>query len=657
MTVPSGARSAAIPYAPPPVPDRSVDDLQLRESAPSDYTLLRQGLAVFTVLSGLRYFAWRFDETMNPQAPWFFYLFITTELVAFISSVLFIVTTWRMRQYVVPPPLPGRTVDIFITTYNEPASLVRDTALCAMGVRYPHRTFILDDGNRAEIAELAAELGCDYVGRTDRSHAKAGNLNNGLRYSSAEFVVTLDADHVPLPSLIEEMIGFFADQSVGIVQANQDFYNLDSFQHEVNWRGKKGWQMQELFFSVIQPGKEAFNATIYCGSPAMLRRTALDEIGGFGVGTVTEDMHTGLRMHKAGRRVLYLNRSLARGLAPQTFVGYVNQWKRWGTGSMQVLRLENPFLSRKLTLGQRLCYFASYEYNLTFSYARLLSILTVIFAIFTGIFPLLANPRTYAEHYVPFLIGNFATAALLGRSALAPILMERYNFVKIFAQLSSFSGILRQKVRFAVTPKTTAPAGDLRHAWMYLLLMAGLYASAIFGIVQAWDLESGARYWAYLVTSAFATYNFGVAAPAVARLLQRREVRNSYRFPQSLDVNVAFEAQLLGRDGRIPMMGRSFARNMNRDGLSLTLDDALPIGTFVRLELEIDGRYLPAFGQVAWTESFVAEKQTRHANGIRYHLVNVDDQDVIARYLFWTVAPKHGEMFRLTKGSQRGSVA
>src|ERR1019366_5595188 len=158
-----------------------------------------------------------------------------------------------------------------------------------------------------------------------------------MQHSQGEFIVTLDADHVPSPDLIEQVIGFFGDENTAVVQTAQDFYNLDSYQHKMNWRARVGWQQQELFYNVLQPGKDRFNAAFYCGSPAMLRRSALDEIGGFATETITEDMRTGMRLQKNKRRLIYHNKTLAFGLAPQTYIGFAMQWQRWGYGCMQVM--------------------------------------------------------------------------------------------------------------------------------------------------------------------------------------------------------------------------------------------------------------------------------------------------------------------------------
>lgn len=101
-------------------------------------------------------------------------------------------------------------------------------------IRYPHETYVLDDGNRPEVAELARELGCHYLARPTREHAKAGNLNYGLQHSSGEFVAVLDADHVPVPEFLDRLLGYFSDERVAFVQAPQEFANIDSYQHWVD---------------------------------------------------------------------------------------------------------------------------------------------------------------------------------------------------------------------------------------------------------------------------------------------------------------------------------------------------------------------------------------------------------------------------------------
>lgn len=640
----SGASSAA-----PDIEEGPVEPLNGR--TPRHERILRVSI-VIAVLLGFRYMYWRWTETYTPEHPVFWWIWVLAESELFFSSLLFYATTWRITRYEPEPPLPRRSVDVFVATYNEPIELLRDTVMAAKAITYPHRTVVLDDGNRPEVAELARELACIYLPREVNTDAKAGNLNNGLANSKAEFIVTLDADHVATPSLIDDMLGYFKDPKVAGVQANQDFYNLDSFQHVVDWGRQVGWQMQELFFGVSQPGKDALNAVIYCGSPAMLRRTALDEIGGIATGTVTEDLHTGLRLHQKGWRVIYINKSVARGLSPQTFLGYETQWNRWGLGALQVFRMEGGFLRGKLTFGQRLAYFASLEYNLLFSWAKAIAIGTVIYALFTGNFPLLAMPYDFLVQYLPYLLSNIAAAAALAGVFVSPLLTERYNVVKLVAQLDSFTGLFRRHAKFKVTPKAVASATRIGSGWIYIVMLGLLYGGTIIGVMRMVAYQGQSEFWAYAVATTFAAFYFWVIIPGVARAVRRKEDRFNYRFPGGLELPVRWEAFVLEGSGEKRIGGETFARNANRYGVSITLDHDLPPGSFVSLDFQLENHRVQALAEVRRTHPLRIDGHVKYANGLKFLNLSRQDADALARHLFFNVAPRHSDIMRITTATQ-----
>src|SRR5581483_126573 len=167
----------------------------------------------------------------------------------------------------------GLKVDVYITTYNEDPALLRSTILGAVHMRYPHETYVLDDGQRPEVRALAEALGARYLTRQDRTHAKAGNINHALTQTHGDFIAIFDADHVPYPQFLDRVLGRFADERVALVQTPQEFYNLDS--------------------------------VFWCGSNAVLRRAAIDSIGGIATETITEDIHTTIKLHRAGWRTAY----------------------------------------------------------------------------------------------------------------------------------------------------------------------------------------------------------------------------------------------------------------------------------------------------------------------------------------------------------------
>ncbi|MES2366975.1 MAG: cellulose synthase catalytic subunit [Pseudomonadota bacterium] len=241
--------------------------------------------------------------------------------------------TWRLTVRIAPPAPRGLSVDVFIPTFNEPVQLVRRTLLATIHMDYPHETWLLDDGNRPEMASLAEDLGVRYLARERNTDAKAGNLNNALANSSAEFVAVFDADHAPQQNFLTHTLGYFNDPAVAFVQTPQDFFNLDSYQHRQQTRKHTVWTEQSLFFRVIQRGKDYWNAAFFCGSCATLRRSALEKIGGFATGTVTEDLHTSIRLHKQGFKSVYHAEPLAFGIAPSSVVPFLQQRIRWGQGA------------------------------------------------------------------------------------------------------------------------------------------------------------------------------------------------------------------------------------------------------------------------------------------------------------------------------------
>lgn len=647
--VPGQSGSAAAPQpAPVPVVRHRPQPIKARSQQQQLKLAFSRVSVVFALVFTVRYFLWRYAHTMNPAAKWFFYAFLVAELLNFVEALLFYFVAWTPTVYATPEPVSGRSVDVFITTYNEPLELLRETIVCAVSIRYPHRTFILDDGNRGELADLAQELGCEYLNRPDHTDAKAGNLNNGLKKTDGEFILVLDADHVPAPEIIDQLIGFFDDPQIAVVQTAQDFYNLDSFQHLTNWNSKYAWQQQELFFNVIQPGKDHYNAAFYCGSPALLRRDALSQVGGFATGTITEDMHTGLRLQKKGWRVLYHNRTLARGLAPQTFVGFSTQWGRWGHGAMQVLRRENPLFGRGLSLGQRLSYFGSF-YFYWMGFQKLAYILTPIFCLITGIFPLVTTPEIFLLYFGPYFLLNTVASSLFQGGLRNFLMSEEFNLLKMKVLMSSITGLLT-KGNFKVTPKAQAKGAGLGDMLLHVLLALALVVAMGFGIKRLFELPVGYEFWAYAVNLFWAAFYLFLLGPLVWRSMRRKELRATYRFPARLDVPL----QLTDTQGR---RWTSYARNMNRYGFSATLQEALPQEASVEVDLKLPDRTVRAHGRVVRIRRHRYNGGFRVSNGIRFEQISRSDQDEISKYLFWQVAPREGRVLRLTRMTQMAEAA
>ncbi|MBB5750558.1 glycosyltransferase family 2 protein [Micrococcus sp. TA1] len=233
-------------------------------------------LVILTLILGVNYVAWRWLESLNWSAWWIAVPLVLAETYSLIDVTLFGLTVWRVRNRIPPDPAPGLTVDVFITTYNEPVEMVVETARAAREIRYPHQTWILDDGARPDMRTAAEREGIGYLTRSidwqDRPrHAKAGNLNNALMATEGEFLLILDADQVPAPEILDRTLGYFNDRRVALVQTPQYFVNVPA-------DDPLGSQAP-LFYGPIMSGKDGWNAAFFCGSNAVLRREALMQLG------------------------------------------------------------------------------------------------------------------------------------------------------------------------------------------------------------------------------------------------------------------------------------------------------------------------------------------------------------------------------------------
>jgi cellulose synthase (UDP-forming) len=239
-----------------------------------------------TVVLGVNYVAWRWLASLNWEAWWIAVPLVAAETYSLIDVLLFGLTIWRLKKRDAPPPAPDdATVDVFVTTYNEPLDLVMTTALAAKNINRPHSTWILDDGARDELRQLAEKNGIGYVTRSADwtnmpRHAKAGNLNNALMVTEGEFLLILDADQIPEPEILDKTLGYFNNPEVALVQTPQYFINVPD-------DDPLGSQAP-LFYGPIQQGKDGWNAAFFCGSNALLRREALMQLGLVGYVKETE---------------------------------------------------------------------------------------------------------------------------------------------------------------------------------------------------------------------------------------------------------------------------------------------------------------------------------------------------------------------------------
>lgn len=498
----------------------------------------RRLVAYGFVVVGVWYLGWRLG-TFNPHAPFFSVLIYAAELFGFVTAVLHLFMCWRLSERVAPPPRPGIAVDVFIPTYSESVELVRKTVLAAMAMDYPHRTWLLDDGRRPAMRALASELGCQYLTRADNLHAKAGNLNHALAHSQGEVIAVFDADHAPRRDFLVRTLGYFDDSSVAFVQTPQDYYNLDSYQHRKPPRSREVWTEQALFFRVIQRGKDCWNAAFFCGSCALVRRSALERIGGFATGTITEDLHTSIRLHAAGFRSVYHAESLAFGLAPESIEPFITQRVRWGQGAMHVWRTEGIVGNRGLSFAQRLNYLASVATYFD-GWQKAVFYFAPVVVLMTGRLPLVAALPTFLLHFLPYYLLTFWTFEEVGRGYGGTLYIEQYNMARFAAFAWATLAWLFPTMKFRVTRKGSRARRLLRFtAPQWLVVGSNVLAipvgSALYRYAHVLPLASVAA------NALWAGINAGLATAVLRHTLavQRRR-RTHYRFPVPLPAELDF---------------------------------------------------------------------------------------------------------------------
>jgi cellulose synthase (UDP-forming) len=432
------------------------------------HQLLLRVLAIVALLWGVGYLTWRIGWSGEGASPVAFGMLLVTEIYGIWALGTLAWFSWSRPPAVRPAATAGRSVDVYVCTYDEPTEVVAATLAGCRALTYPHTTYLLDDGRRPEMEELAKVAGARYQTRPDNSHAKAGNINAALARTEGELVLMLDADHVPMPDALDAMVGYFDDERMALVQSPHDFFNHDSVQHYVVGRHE-----QSLFYRVVCPGKDRHGAAYWCGSAALIRRQALLDIGGVATETIAEDFHTTIRMLRHGWKSRYHDEVLVQGLAPHDLDSYLLQRDRWARGNLAVFTLpESPLRAKELRPLQRLSYFAS-----LFAYLappmRLLLMLTLGLVLWTGELPMKISVPALAALWLPYVTLNLGAGAALARGYMKIGETAHYELLTMEIYTRALRCIVwPSHTAFKVTPKQGDGGGGIESLRKLHLVLA-----------------------------------------------------------------------------------------------------------------------------------------------------------------------------------------
>jgi cellulose synthase (UDP-forming) len=499
-------------------------------STPTLAVGVRLGVVALACATALVYFTWR-AGVLNPALPVYAWLVLGAEVLGFLRMLAFLLSAVSTEDRTPPTAPPDLDVDVFITTYGEPVDVVRRTVMAALAIRYPHATWLLDDGNREAMRAIARELGCRYLTRTDNVDAKAGNLNRALAAAHGAYVAVFDADHVADPRFLDRTLGYFVDERVGFVQTPHAFYNHDSFEHLSPTRTTSNGQ--SFFHQAIQRSRDAAGATLFTGSSAVFRRRALDDVRGFAAGTVTEDVETSVRLHAHGWQSVFHGEILSAGMAPVDAAGFSIQRLRWAQGAVEVVFRERLFRNSGLTAKQRRWYLMHVANNIEGLRYLVIYALPIVMLV-TGTLPVTTDAANFLARFVPYALASMLACRIVSRGHLRIFDAWVYNLARCPTSVLACVLALRKR-RYRVTPKARDGSTQwIESAFPTVLALATLAAIA-FAVARSAANRSPLGTDAVAVLSAWALLH--VAAAARLLLLTRRcatDRRRSTRFPCDL---------------------------------------------------------------------------------------------------------------------------
>lgn len=534
------------------------------------FTLLAVASAIV-----MRYWFWRATETLPPlDNPLSFGIAIALFFVETYAIFVFFISSFITADPVnrtLPPKVDAAnlpTVDILVPSYNEPTEMLAVTLSAAKNMHYPahKRTVVLcDDGGtdqrcnhedpeiarksrarRAELQNLCAELGVVYSTRAKNENAKAGNMSAALARQNGDLVVVFDADHVPSRDFLARTVGYFvADPKLFLVQTPHFFLNPDPVERNVGF-SKDCPPENEMFYHLGHRGLDRWGGAFFCGSASVLRRAALDDVGGFAGETITEDAETALEIHSRGWKSLYVDHAMIAGLQPETFVSFIQQRGRWAAGMMQLLMLKNPLRRKGMSVTQRLCYLNSMTFWL-FPLVRMVFLVAPLAYLFFGLQIFVATIEEVMVYMGSYMAISFMVQNALYARVRWPLMSELYET----AQAPYLSGVVIKTLlkprgaKFNVTAKDEVLEEDYISP-MFKPLLA-LWVLCGLGVVAAgirWVLFPG-DHTILSIVGGWAVFNFVILSASLRAIAERQQRRGVPRVTMQVPAVAA-----IGREGQ-----------------------------------------------------------------------------------------------------------
>ncbi|WP_336803834.1 UDP-forming cellulose synthase catalytic subunit [Erwinia aphidicola] len=523
-------------------------------------------MVVLSAMMSTRYIFWRATETLHfnseVEAILGIGLFIAELYVWLILILGYLQTSWPLKRTIEPLPDDVSlwpTVDVYVPSYNESLDVVRDTVLAAQCIDYPRdkiKIYLLDDGKRSEFARFAADVGVGYITRDDNRHAKAGNLNHAMKITKGELICVFDCDHVATRTFLQATVGaFLKDNKLALLQTPHYFYSPDPFERNLK-AAREIPNEGALFYGPVQQGNDNWNATFFCGSCAVIRRSALEEIGGFAVETVTEDAHTALKMQRLGWGSAFLAIPLAAGLATERLGLHIVQRTRWARGMTQIFRVDNPLFGRGLKWQQRLCYLNA-MLHFQFGLPRVIFLTAPLAYLLFNLNIIHSSASLIFAYVLPHLVMSLYVNSRMNGRFRATFWGEIYETVMAFHLVipTILTMISPKHGKFNVTDKgglLDVGFFDFNivrpHVICALLLLIGVVS----GVVRAVGHNYfGVDPYVIALNVGWATFSLIILMAAIAVARETKQVRKTIRIDVHLPVVIHYASGISSRSSTI----------------------------------------------------------------------------------------------------------